>query len=142
DRSDLTWEQFKAVVQAAYPDYRSPYALGQAAGVMWRFIRDIRIDDWIIAPTWTGLNLARVSGPLLYDEARTDDDCAWRYPVRWIRRDVPRDSASSPLQARCSSRQTCVEATEFLDEVERLSREEGKPNLELALARSDATAAI
>ena len=100
DRPDLIWEQFKAVVQAAYPDYRSPYALGQAAGVMWRFIRDIRLDDWIIAPTWTGLNLARVSGPLLYDEARIDDDCAWRYPVRWIRRDVPRDSASYPLQAR------------------------------------------
>jgi predicted Mrr-cat superfamily restriction endonuclease len=142
DQRDLTWEQFKARVQAAYPDYRSAYALGQVAGILWRFVRDIHVDDWIVAPTWTGLTLARVSGPLLYDETRTDEDCAWRYPVRWIRRDIPRDAATSRLQARCSSRQTCVEATDLLAEIERLSRDEGKPNLELALVRSEAPVAI
>jgi hypothetical protein len=142
DRLNLNWVEFKAVVQAAYPQYKTQNALGQAAGSIWRFVRDIRPDDWIIAPTWTGLNAARVTGPLLYDESLVEDDNAWRFPAEWIRRDIPRDTASAPLQARCTSRQTCIEATEFLAQIQQLSRQEGKPNLESALAGSEARAAI
>lgn len=128
NRPNLTWDAFKAIVKAAYPvQYTNPDALGQAAGSIWRFVRDIKPDDWVIAPTWTGLNVARVTGQLVYDSSQVPDDNAWRYPVKWIRLDIPRDTASAPLQARCSSRQTCVEATEFLVEIEQLSLQVGKP---------------
>lgn len=83
-----------------------------------------------------------MAGPLVYDTALIAADSAWRYPVQWIRREVPRDTASGDLQARCSSRQTCVEATDLLVEIERLSREEGKPNLAVAILRSEASTAI
>ena len=139
---ELTVETLKPVILASYPQYQSPYALGQVAGIVWRFVREIAVGDWIVAPTRTGLNIAKVTGPLLYDNNLVTADSAWRYPVQWIRRDVPRDTASGALQARCSSRQTCVEATDLLVEIERLSRLEGKPNLAVAILRSEARTAI
>jgi predicted Mrr-cat superfamily restriction endonuclease len=142
ERPELDWEEFKSLIQSAYPEYRNNYALGQAAGSLWRFVRDIRPNDWIVAPTWTGLHIARVTGALVYDERLVELDSAWRMPVHWIRRNLPRETALFPLQARCASRQICIEATEFLDEIVRLSREEGKPNLELALVRSQAPVAL
>ena len=140
--SALTLDAIKARILDSYPQYKSPYALGQVAGIVWRFVREVREGDWIVAPTRTGLNIAKVTGPLLYDTNLVAADSAWRYPVKWIRRDVPRDTASGALQARCSSRQTCVEATDLLPEIERLSRLEGKPNLAVAILRSEARTAI
>jgi predicted Mrr-cat superfamily restriction endonuclease len=143
DNRDLKWDAFKDVVQAAYPQiYKNQYALGQSAGSIWRFVRDIKPDDWIVAPTWDGFNIARVTGPLRYDETKVNEDNAWSYPAEWIRRDIPRGTASAPLQARCTSRQTCIEATEFSVEIEQLSRQVGKINLESALAGDEARIAI
>lgn len=138
----LTLETLKPVILTSYPQYQSPYALGQVAGIVWRFVREIAVGDWIVAPTRTGLNIAKVTGPLLYDIDLVAADSAWRYPVQWVRLDVPRDTASGGLQARCSSRQTCVEATDLLVEIERLSRQEGKPNLAAAILSSEASTAI
>jgi predicted Mrr-cat superfamily restriction endonuclease len=140
--AESSWEQFKAAIREKYPDYTSAQALGQVAGILWRFVREIQPGDWIVVPTWTGLNLAEVSAPILYDETLIESDSAWRFPVKWIRRDIPRDTASGLLRARCSSRQTCVEATDFLEELERLSRAQGKPALEIALLNSGARDAI
>lgn len=53
----------KAVILGSYPQYKSPYALGQVAGIVWRFVREIAVGDWIVAPTRTGLNIAKVAGP-------------------------------------------------------------------------------
>lgn len=50
----LTVETLKPVILASYPQYTSPYALGQVAGIVWRFVREIAVDDWIVAPTRTG----------------------------------------------------------------------------------------
>jgi predicted Mrr-cat superfamily restriction endonuclease len=116
--------------------------LGQEAGSASRFIREIEPGDLVIAPTWVGLNIARVIGPIIFDENLIAEDSAWRYPVNWLRREIPRDSASGALQARFVGRQTCLVATDLIDEIERLSRGEGKPNLEVAIVRSEAAAAI
>ena len=142
DVPQLSWEQLKARIREHYPAYSSPQALGQVAGILWRFLREIQIDDWIVAPTRTGLNIAVVTGSLIYDESLASEDSAWRYPVRWVRLDVSREAATGDLRARCSSRQTCVEASEYLNEIQRLSRAEGKPNLARAILNSEARASI
>ena len=142
DQPGLDRNGFKLSIRASYPDYTSNQALGQVVGSLWRFIREIKAGDWILAPTWTGLNIGQVTGPLAYDESLVVEDSAWRYPVQWIRRDISRDSANAPLQARCCDRHTCVDATDLLTEIERLSSGEAKASLETAIAGSEAYAAI
>jgi predicted Mrr-cat superfamily restriction endonuclease len=141
NQPNLTLESLRRIVSSTYT-YTSTRSLAQAAGSIWRFTREIRTGHWIIAPTWTGLNIARVTGPIIYDQDQIENDSAWRFPVEWRRRDISRKMASAPLQARSSSRQTCVEATDFISEIERLCREEGKPSLDKAIFQSEAVAAI
>ena len=141
DAPEIDWNELKAKVQAVYA-YKSPRALGQAAGSIWRFAREIQAGDWIVAPVWSGFNIGVVQGGLMYEERFYKSDSAWCYPVKWIRHDVPREIASAPLQARCSSRQTCIEASEFSGEIEQLSLAKEKPGLNQALVQSEANAAI
>ena len=121
------WQKFKEIVRSAYPEEYSAgeRALGNAAGSLWRFIYGMKVEDYVIVPSDEGFYVAEVKGDPFYDAAGCDDDFAWRRRVKWLTKvPVPRTFASNALQMRLKARQTCVDATDLvLDIEEALKRE-------------------
>jgi predicted Mrr-cat superfamily restriction endonuclease len=61
---DLSWEKFREIVRRAY--YLEEATLrkaGAAAGHMWRFIRDMRRGDLVVAPWGREFFVAEIAGP-------------------------------------------------------------------------------
>lgn len=116
------WELFKEIILDAYSDiYKGKSrALGNAASSIWRFIYDIKEGDIVLVPTDRTFRIAEVTGPVSFDLSNVDTDLAWRRPVRWIMDDVPRSHAENPLQRRLKARQTCVDATDLSEQIERV----------------------
>lgn len=119
------WQKFKDIVRSAYPEYYTnrERSLGNAAGSLWRFIHVMKADDIVVVPTGEGFYVAKVKGDLLYDPAGCTDDFAWRRRVEWLaKRPLPRTFASNALQMRLKARQTCVDATDLLLDIEEALR--------------------
>jgi predicted Mrr-cat superfamily restriction endonuclease len=118
------WEAFKSSLREAYPEpYPVGYAdnnqaLGNAAGSLWRFIHEMRVGDFIVAPAPEGFHVAVIEGQPYYDEAGYEEDACWRRKVRWLADTaVPRSHAGNTLQRRLKARQTCVDCTDLLDDL-------------------------
>ncbi len=121
------WQKFKEIVRSAYPEAYSAgeRALGNAAGSLWRFIHGMKLEDYVIVPSDEGFYVAEVKGAPFYDAEGCEDDFAWRRKVKWLTKvPVSRTFASNALQMRLKARQTCVDATDLvLDIQEALKRE-------------------
>lgn len=113
------WQKFKEIVRAAHPEQYSgrERALGNAAGSLWRFFHGMKVDDYVLVPSDEGFYVAEVKGDPFYDAA--DCDFAWRRRVKWLTKvPVPRNFASNALQMRFKARQTCVDATDLISDIE------------------------
>lgn len=115
------WQKFKEIVRSAYPHEYSvgERALGSAAGSLWRFIHGMNLGDYVVVPCDEGFYVAEIKGDPIYDVAGCDEDFAWRRNVTW-RNKVPvsRTFASNALQMRLKARQTCVDATDLILDIE------------------------
>ena len=113
------WNEFKSILRAKYPN---PYATN-AAGSVWRFMNDMNIEDYAVVPTDNGFFLAEVKSDVFYDPngANDIDDFAWRRSVRWVtskEKPIPRNFASNNLQMRMKARQTCVDASDLIQDIQ------------------------
>lgn len=116
----LTWDQFRATIRDTY--YAGELTLrkaGNAAGNMWRFIREMKEGDLVVVPYGRQFYVGEVSGPAIYLGDRVDDDTAYRRPVKWLNGKAPllRQIARSALVSRMKIQGTCADASDLLDEI-------------------------
>lgn len=114
------WEDFKAVVQRHY-NYPSNHALGNAAGSFWRFLFDIKEGDVVIIPVSGAFHVGEVVSDSFFNDDPQIGDSNWQRRVRWRNRaqaSIRRSFVSNAFQRRLRARQTCVQASEFVEEAE------------------------
>lgn len=118
--SDITdWAEFKNEVRTKY-QYKSERTLGNACGSIWRFIHDMKKGDLVVIPLPGRFRVAELLGDdVIYLEKGREEDYAWRRKVRWLDggKAIPRSHASGYLQARMKCQQTCVSATDLLEDI-------------------------
>lgn len=116
----LSWEQFREIISNTY--YSSESTLrraGNAAGHMWRFIREMKDGDLVVVPYGSNFYVAEVHGDATYDPIKVADDTAYRRPVIWLNSTtaMPRTLAKSALISRMKTQGTCAYATDLLDDI-------------------------
>ena len=117
----LTRWEFREILHKTYAGPGDNYrASGGWAGSMWRFIREMNIGDLVIVPSGNSFYIAQVEGPARYEKQFVADDTAHRRKVKWLnnKEPIPRKYAKSALQSRMKAYQTCVDATDLIDEIE------------------------
>ncbi len=113
------WEQLKERVRKVYK-YESERALGNVCGSIWRFMREMNKGDLVVVPLHGKFRVAKLlDDDVFYFEAGRKDDFVWRRHVEWLDdgKAVPRAHASGYLQARMKCQQTCVSATDLLEDI-------------------------
>ncbi len=122
DNPTLGRADFRDIVQDAYG--YTPRQAGQSTGTLRRFIRDMGDGDLVAVPAGSSFYLAKAGEPVDYDNARREDDTSWYRPCEWLndRRPIARADASDALAALLGARHTCLDATDLLEELRRLSR--------------------
>ena len=115
-------ETLKARLAAAYPAAK-PGAIPVWAGVLHRFIVEMQIGDFVLAPSKADrtLNFGRVTGDFYVEEASADLHPN-RRPVQWVRTGVPRAEFSASALHEIGSALTLfrvkAHADEFLAAIE------------------------
>lgn len=110
---------FKKIIVKHYPRYaKKSRSLGQAAGYLWRFIREMQIGDLALIPTSGAFYLAEVTGEVYCDESRVEADTAIRRGVKLLSDiPIPRSLCANGLISRLKYQGTCVSATDRLEQV-------------------------
>ena len=117
---ELSWDKFRQIISDKYyPTERDMRKAGQAAGHMWRFIRDMNKGDLVVVPDSPDFYVAEVSGSATYDKNNIEVDAAYRRPVKWINdvNPIPRRLAKAALVAKMNTYSTSAYATELLPEI-------------------------
>jgi restriction system protein len=110
---DILWRTY-------YAGEKSMRRAGYAAATMWRFIREMKIGDWIVVPHWGGtFYIAEITGDPFYEESATVTDSAYRRKVRWLndKQPISRKLAKSRLISRMKTQQTSAKADDLIDEI-------------------------
>ena len=72
---NLEWERFREIISSTYyseePNLRRA---GAAGGHMWRFIKDMKVGDFVVVPHSSGFYVAEVKGPASYNENEREND--------------------------------------------------------------------
>ena len=112
----LEWDEFREIVGGDV-DLRKA---GRAAGNMWRFVREMKVGDLVVVPYGPQFYVGEVSGPAFYDDTKVEEDTAYRRPVVWLnnKQCIPRSTAKSALLSRMKAYNTCVGATDLVDQIE------------------------
>ncbi len=116
----LSWEQFREIISNTYYSNESNLRkAGNAAGHMWRFIREMNNGDLVIVPHGSVFYIAEVTGSATYDDTKISDDTAYRRPVKWLngKNSIRRDLAKSSLISRMKTQGTCTYASDLIDEI-------------------------
>jgi predicted Mrr-cat superfamily restriction endonuclease len=119
--SDLDWNEFREIVHQEYHSDQDDYRkAGASAGNLWRFIREMEEGDLIVVPDGSNFYVAEVTGRARHEPHKVEDDTAHRRSVKWLNDGEPlaRGTARAALQSRMKARQTCVEATDLLPEIQ------------------------
>jgi predicted Mrr-cat superfamily restriction endonuclease len=116
----LDWEKFREIMHSIYyKDEPTRHKAGAASGHMWRFIRDMKVDDLVVVPYKSCFYVAKITGPCIYLKEKIDDDSAFRRPVQWMndKKPLERNIARSALISRMKVQGTTADATDLLDEI-------------------------
>ncbi|MEP7170035.1 MAG: restriction endonuclease [Bacteroidota bacterium] len=118
---NLSWEEFKDIIKTFYVDYENnPYSLGQGAGYLWRFIRDMQIGDYALVPISGAFYLGEITSEVICLKNKVDDDTAIRRNVNWLNNGNPisREYCEAGLISRLKYQGTCVGATDLISSIE------------------------
>jgi predicted Mrr-cat superfamily restriction endonuclease len=127
---DITWKKFRRIIyETYYREDKTHQRSGVAAGSMWRFIREMKIDDLVVVPYKSEFYIANVKGEPYHDPTKINDDTAYRRAATWLNhaKAMVRGIARAALQSRMKVRQTCVDASDLVEEIEEVLKvaEEG-----------------
>lgn len=119
DDPTLDYDAFRDRVHEAHyaadDDYRRS---GRAAGVLWRFMREMQRGDLIVVPRPGSFWIGEVTGDAFESDAGDLDDTVHRRPVAWLdEAGISRRRARSALVSRMKSRGTVTNATDLLDDI-------------------------
>lgn len=118
---ELEWEEFREIIREAYySDDENLRRAGNAGGHMWRFIRDMKVDDLVVVPYGSEFYVGKIKGAAIYDESKVDEDSAYRRPVNWLngKSPIPRTIAKSALLSRMKTRGTTADARDLVEEID------------------------
>src|SRR5436190_1972557 len=116
----LDWEHFRQALIEAYPTYRSNVrSAGNAAGNMWRFIRDMKVGDLVVVPHGTNFFVAQVQGPAFHVPEKVEEDTAFRRNVTWLndKKPIPRTKAPSALYSRMKIQGVSANAYDLVGDI-------------------------
>lgn len=95
------WNDFRTIVSHAfYADAASMRKAGAAAGHLWRFIRDMKVGDYVVVPAPARqFYVGRIAGPA---KQGTTDGVGYFRQVEWLnsKQPIDRQLASAALQSR------------------------------------------
>jgi predicted Mrr-cat superfamily restriction endonuclease len=116
----LPWEHFREAIRAKYymnePNLRKA---GNAAGHMWRFVREMNVGDLVVVPHGSEFYVAEIAGPATHRPDKSEEDTAFRRDVTWLneKKPIPRVVAKSALISRMKTQGTCAYATDLLEAI-------------------------
>ena len=116
----LEWNAFREIVRREYyAEEDNLRKVGNAAGHLWRFIREMMEGDLVVVPYGSEFYVGKVTGPAFYDESKVDDDSAYRRPVKWLngKNSIPRKYAKSALLSRMRILGTCADASDLVEQI-------------------------
>lgn len=110
------------IKNACYASDASMRKAGYAAGTMWRFLKEMKIGDWVVVPHWGGLfYVAEVTGNAYYDTSAkaVEAQSCYRRSVNWLNNGqaVERKHARSRLISRMKTQQTSADAQDLIDDI-------------------------
>ncbi|MCI0577974.1 MAG: restriction endonuclease [Chloroflexi bacterium] len=78
----------------------SPLRVGQNVGQIWRFLKEVEVDTYVITPTEDNdsLMVGRITGPYTYITNPTGSHFHHRKPVTWFDEPLLRNTLSIPAQ--------------------------------------------
>lgn len=128
--TSLDWWKFRAILHKSYYSHKTSYrASGNAAGSMWRFIREMKPGDYVIAPHGSSFYIGKVAGNARYEASKVVEDSAYRRKVEWLngKKPIARKLARSAMVSRMKVYQTCADAMDLLPDIQdALSHAENK----------------
>lgn len=117
--SSKDWISFRAAVsETYYPDAPNMRNAGNAAGHLWRFIREMEVGDYVVVPAPDRqFYVGRITGPAL--EGASDGVGYWR-SVEWLNGKLPidRQLANAALQSRMKIQGSTGSAHDLVAEIE------------------------
>jgi predicted Mrr-cat superfamily restriction endonuclease len=114
---------FREIIRKAY--YQNDKTLqraGYGKGTMWRFLKEMKIGDWVVVPQpGRVFYVAEITGDAYYGNsaAAKESDCCYRRPVRWLndKQPIQRIFAKAKLISRMKTQQTSANAKDLIGEV-------------------------
>jgi predicted Mrr-cat superfamily restriction endonuclease len=116
----LDWLQFRQTLIDSYPEYKSNLrSAGNAAGNMWRFIREMKRGDYVVVPHDASFYVAQIEGDAYHDPQKVQEDTAFRRKVQWLngKKPIPRENAPSALYSRMKILGVSAQAYDLVDEI-------------------------
>ena len=116
----LSREEFREIIHKQYfPLENQKHRTGQIAGDLWRFIREMDREHFVLVPTEGGFYIGRVTGLATYDEMKIFNDTAFRRKIDWLNKKEPFPLERTPddLQKRMKTLQSVIEATDLYAEI-------------------------
>jgi len=120
---NLSKQEFREIIKKQYYNQDgSARAAGQIAGDLWRFIREMKLGNYVVVPAKEeeGLYIGKVAGPATYDEMRIFNDTAYRRKVEWLnnKKIIPMNLVTDELKKRLKSLQRVIDASDLYIEIE------------------------
>lgn len=117
----LSREDFREIIHNEYfPREETRRRSGQVAGDLWRFIRVMSPNNYVLIPTKDGFYIGKVIGPATYDEMKIFSDTAYRRKVEWLndKKPISKDLATEDLQKKLKTILSVIDASVLYQEIE------------------------
>ena len=117
----LSREDFREIIHKEYfPQEKNRRRSGQVAGDLWRFIRVMGPNNYVLIPTKDGFYIGKITGPATYDEMKIFSDTAYRRKIEWLndKKPVSKDLATEDLQKKLKTILSIIDASVLYQEIE------------------------
>jgi len=117
----LNWKPFRKIISDRYYSKETNMRkAGSASGHMWRFIKEMKIDDLVVIPYGSSFYVARIISDALHIESKVSDDSAYRRNVEWLngKKPIKRSIARAAFISRMKIQGTTASASDLVDEIE------------------------
>lgn len=116
----LKWKSFRKIISDRYYSKESNMRkAGSASGHMWRFIKEMKIDDLVVVPYRSSFYVARITSDILYVDSKVSEGSAYRRDVKWLngKKPIKRSIARAAFISRMKIQGTTASASDLVDEI-------------------------
>lgn len=119
-KNSLRRDDFKRIIENVY-NYNNSHKLGRATGILWRFIQEIQIGDYVILPDLHSFYVGEVLEITKYHKEDLESDLAIRRSVKWLNDCRPISKGnhlSQGFKNKLNNEWACLSVSEFIEEIE------------------------